>query len=75
MKINVCPLASIINTTEMRMLRWARGKTMIHVETWKQAHPMAEFLRDKMLRWFDHVPRRHKDEATIKILLYADGSR
>ena len=29
---------------------------------------MAEFLREKMLRWFGHVQMRYKDEATRKIL-------
>ena len=38
-------------TTEMRMLRWATGKTRLYhlrnVDIWKEAHvyPMAEFLR------------------------------
>ena len=57
-------------TTEMRMLRSARGKTRLdHVrnaDNWKEAHmyPMAEYLRAKRLRWFGHVQRRDKDEAT-----------
>ena len=29
---------------------------------------MAEFLREKRLIWFGHVPRRDKDETTRKIL-------
>ena len=63
-----------LHTTEMRMLRWARGKTRLdHVkklDIWKEAHmyPMAEFLREKRLRWFGHVQRRDKDDATRKIL-------
>ena len=45
-----------LHTTEMRMLRWARGKTRLdhvrNVDIWKEAHvyPMAEFLREKRLR-------------------------
>ena len=63
-----------LHTTEMRMLRWARGKTrldhMRNVDIWKvaQVYPMAEFLREKRLRWFGHVQRRDKDDATRKIL-------
>ena len=62
------------NTTEMRMLRWARGKTRLdhvrNVDIWKEAHmyPMAEFLREKRLRWFGHLQMRDKDDATRKIL-------
>ena len=31
-------------------------------------YPMAEFLREKRLRWYGHVQRRDKDDATRKIL-------
>ena len=31
-------------------------------------HPMTEFLREKMLRWFGHVQRRDQDDATRKTL-------
>ena len=71
-----------LQTTEMRMLRWARGKTRLdhvrNVDIWKEAHmyPMAEFLREKRLRWCGHVQRRVKDEATRKILqMTVDGAR
>ena len=71
-----------LHTTERRMLRWARGKTRLdHVrnaDIWKEAHmyPMAEFLREKRLRWFGHVQRRDKDEATRNILqMTVDGKR
>ena len=65
-----------LRTTEMRMLRWARarGKTrqdhVRKVDIWKEArmYPMAEFLREKRLRWFGHVQRRDKDDNTRKIL-------
>ena len=63
-----------LHTTEIRMLRWARGKTRLDhvriVDIWKEAHmyPMAEFLREKRLRWYGHVQRRDKDDATRTIL-------
>ena len=49
-----------------------------NVEIWKEArmYPMAEFLREKRLRWFGHVQRRYKDDATRKILhITVDGMR
>ena len=71
-----------LHTTEMRMLRWARGKTRLdhvrNVDIWKEAHmyPMAEFLREKRLRWFGHVQRRDKDDATRKIFqMTVDGKQ
>ena len=38
-------------------------------------YPMAEFLKEKRLRWFGHVEKRGKDEATRKILQIVDGKR
>ena len=39
-------------------------------------YPMAEFLREKRLRWFGHVQRRDKDDATRKILqMEVEGKR
>ena len=71
-----------LHTTEMRMLRWARGNTRLdhvrNVDIWNEAHmyPMAEFLREKRLRWFGHVQRRDKDDATRKILqMEVEGKR
>ena len=63
-----------LHTTQMCMLRWARGKMRLdhvrHVDIWKEAdmYPKAEFLREKRLRWFGHVQRRDKDEAARKIV-------
>ena len=63
-----------LHTTEMRVLRWATGKTRLdhvrNIDIWKEAHmyPMAEFLREKRLIWYGHVQRRDKDDATRKIL-------
>ena len=51
---------------------------MRNVDIRKEAHmhPMAEFLREKKLRWFGHVQRRDKDDATRKILqMTVDGKR
>ena len=41
-----------------------------NVDIWKETHmyPMAEFLSEKRLRWFGHVQRRDKYEATRKTL-------
>ena len=70
------------HTTEIRMLRWARGKTspdhVRNVDIWKEAHmyPMVEVFREKRLKWFGHVQRRDKDEATRTILqMTVDGKR
>ena len=39
-------------------------------------YPMEELLREKRLRWFGHVERQDKDEATGKILqMTVDGKR
>ena len=39
-------------------------------------YPMAEFLREKRLRWFGHAQRRDKDDAARKILqMTVDGKR
>ena len=60
------------------MLRWARGRRRLdhvrNVDIWKEAHmcSMAEFLRQKWLRWFGHVQRRDKDDTTSDI---TDDSR
>ena len=51
---------------------------VINVDILKGAHmhPMAEFLREKRLRWIGHVQRRDKDDATRKILqMTVDGKR
>ena len=39
-------------------------------------YPMAEYLREKRLRWFGHVQMRDQDEASRKILqMTVDGKR
>ena len=56
----------ILHTTDMRMLRWARGKTKKdHVKNediWREANvePMTTFLRKKRLRWCGHVLRKSR---------------
>ena len=49
---------------------------MSNVDIWKEAHiyRMAEFLREKRLRWVGHVQRQDRDEATRKLLhMTVDG--
>ena len=47
-------------TTEMGMLRWARGKTkkdcINNEDIWKEDNiePMTTFFRQKHLRWYGH---------------------
>ena len=50
---------------------------MENVDIWKEAHmyPMAEFLREERLRWFGHVHRRDKDDATRTILQKEESSQ
>ena len=70
-----------LHTTEMRMLRLARGKTRLdrvrNIDIWKEAHmyTMADFLREKRLRWFGRVQRRDKDEVMRKILQMTVGGK
>ncbi len=50
-----------LQTTEMRMLRWARGKTkkdhIKNEDIWREANiePITMFLRQKRMRWYGHV--------------------
>ena len=52
---------SKLNSAEMRMLRWARGKTSLdHIrneDIRKEAHvkPVETFLENKRLKWFGHI--------------------
>ena len=46
-----------------------------HLERGTHVHN-GEFLREKRMRWFRHVQRRYKDDATKKILqMTVDGKR
>ena len=65
-----------MHTTEMSMLLLAGGKTRLDHVREARMYPMAEFLSEKRLRWFGHVQRPDKDEATRKILqMPVDGKR
>ena len=70
------------NTTEMSMLRWARGKTKKdHIKNddiWREANigPMTTFLRSRRLRWYGHVLRKEGEDATKKMLhMLVQGKR
>ena len=63
-----------LNSAEMRMLRWARGKTRLdHIrneDIRKEAHvnPVATFLENKILKWFGHCLRRESKHICAKSL-------
>ena len=58
---------SKLNSAEMRMLRWARGKTRLdHIrneDIRKEAHvtPVETSLENKRLKWFGHCLRRERN--------------
>ena len=71
-----------LHTTEMRMLRWARGKTkkdhIKNEDIWREANvePMTTFLRKKRLRWYGHVLRKEGEDTTKKMLnMQVQGKR
>ena len=71
-----------LHTTDMRMLRWARGKTnKDHVKNediWREAdvEPMTTFFRKKRLRWYVHVLRKEGEDTTKKMLnMQVQGKR
>ena len=61
-------------STEMRMLRWARGKTRLdHIrneDIRKEVHvkPVETFLENKRLKWFGHCLRREPYHICAKSL-------
>ena len=63
-----------LNSAEMRMLGWARGKTRLdHIrneDNRKEAHvkPVATFLENKRLKWFGHCLRRESKHICAKSL-------
>ena len=71
-----------LNSAEMRMLRWARGKTRLdHIrneDIRKEAHvkPVETFLENKRLKWFGHCLRREPNHICAKSLrLEVSGRR
>ena len=71
-----------LHTTEMRMLRWARGKTkkdhIKNEDIWREANvePMTTFLRKKRLRLYGHVLRKEGEDTTKKMLnMQVQGKR
>ena len=71
-----------LNSAEMGMLRWARGKTRLdHVrneDIRKEAHikPVETFLENKSLKWSDHCLRREPNHICVKSLrLEVSGRR
>ena len=65
---------SKLNSAEMRMLRWARGKTRLdnnrNEDTRKEAHvkPVETFLENKRQKWFGHCLRRERNRICAKSL-------
>ena len=63
-----------LNSAEMRMLRWARGKTRFHhirhEDIMKEADvkPVETFLENKRLQWFGHCLRRECNHICAKSL-------
>ena len=73
---------SKLNSAEIRMLRWARGKTRSdHIrneDIGKEAHkkPVETFLENKRITWFGHCLRRERNHICAKSLrLEVSGRR
>ena len=71
-----------LGTTEMRMLRWSTGKTMLdrvpNEKTRKllQVRPIDEKVRERRMRWFGHVERRDEQYAgKLADQIKPDGKR
>ena len=61
-----------LHTTDMRMLRWAIGKTRLdHVRNvdilMERGTHVPEFLREKRLIWCGHVQRRDRKHWHVMI--------
>ena len=63
---------SKLNSAEMRMLRWAKGKTRLdHIrneDIRNEVHvkPVETFLENKILKWFGHCLRREPNHICAK---------
>ncbi|XP_063549106.1 uncharacterized protein LOC134756207 [Cydia strobilella] len=64
----------VMHCTEMRMLRWARGVTLMdrvrnnHIRGTFKVAPIAEKMCESRLRWFGHVMRRDDHHMTKRAL-------
>ena len=69
-----------LNSAEMRMFRWARGKTRLdHIrneDIRKEAHvkSVETFLENKRLKWFGHCLRRERNHICAKSLVRLEVS-
>ena len=70
-----------LNSAEMRMVRWARGKTWLnHIrneDIRKKAHikSVETFLENNRLKWFGHCLRREHNHICAKSLLLEVSGR
>ena len=70
-----------LNSAEIRMLRWSRGKTRLdHIrneDIRKEADvkPVETFLENKILKWFGHCLRRERSHTCAKSLIEVSGRR
>ncbi|XP_063625257.1 uncharacterized protein LOC134796993 [Cydia splendana] len=68
------PHLNKLHTTEMRMLRWSAGVTMmdkirnVYIRGSFKVAPITEKLTEKRLRWYGHVQRRPVDYM-VKVAL------
>ena len=70
-----------LNSAEIKMLRWSRGKTRLdHIRneaiTGRRCTCFETFLENKILKWFVHCLRRERNHICVKSLrLYVSGRR
>ena len=71
-----------LKTSEMRMLRMICGKTLKEKMNNEKIREMTgvvrleEFLREKRLRWLEHVERMDEERGPVKaLLLEVDGTK
>ena len=73
---------SKLNSAEMRMLRWTRGKTRLDhirnedIRKEAQVKPVETFQENKRLKWFGHCLRREPNHICAKFVrLEVSGRR